>query len=198
MAKPDKKPVTMEELLVSSLAQTDALAKLMIDTGSNYARRVHGEALREGGGIMTVEDNKAVVRSFFEEALDKGNVGLVDDIFTEDCVFHRGDLTEPARGIPGIRSIVEKRVQLYRDFRTTIHQMIGEGDLVATRETHRGIHRGQLPTPIGTFDVTGRPIEWTSQVLFRFEDDKISETWVARDELGILRYLGIVLEARVK
>ena len=76
--------------------------------------------------------------------------------------------------------------------------MIGEGDLVATRETHEGIHRGQLPTPIGTFDVTGRPIEWTSQVLFRFEDGKISETWVARDELGILRYLGIVLEARVK
>jgi len=59
---------------------------------------------------MTVEDNKAVVRSFFEEALDEGNMGLVDDIFTEDCVFHRGDLTEPARGIPGIRSIVERRV----------------------------------------------------------------------------------------
>jgi hypothetical protein len=27
MAEPDKKPVTLEELLVSSLAQTDALAK---------------------------------------------------------------------------------------------------------------------------------------------------------------------------
>jgi predicted ester cyclase len=96
-------------------------------------------------------------------------VGLVDDMFTEDCVFHRGDLPEPARGIPGIRSIVEKRVQLYRDFRTTIHQIIGEGDLVATRETHTGIHRSQFPTPIGTFDVTGRPIEWTSQVFFRFK-----------------------------
>ena len=31
MAEPDKKPVTMEELLVSSLAQTDALAKLLIE-----------------------------------------------------------------------------------------------------------------------------------------------------------------------
>jgi predicted ester cyclase len=123
-------------------------------------------------------------------------VGLVDDMCTEDCAFHRGDLTESVRGIPGIRSIVEKRVQLYRDFRTTIHQMIGEGELIATRETHKGIHRGQFSTPIGTFDVTGRPIEWTSQVFFRFEDRKISEMWVARDELGILRYLGIVLEAR--
>ena len=145
---------------------------------------------------MTIEDNKAVVTRLFEEVLDKGNVGLVDDMFTEDCVFHRSDLTEPARGIPGQRSIVEKRIQLYRDFRTTIHQMIGEGDLIASRQTHNGIHRGQFPTPIGTFDVTGRPIEWTSQVFFRFQRGKIAEMWVARDELGILRYLGIVLEAR--
>jgi hypothetical protein len=33
MAEPDKKPVAMEELLVSSLAQTDALAKLLIEKG---------------------------------------------------------------------------------------------------------------------------------------------------------------------
>jgi hypothetical protein len=33
MAEPDKKPVTMEELLVSSLAQPDALAKLLIEKG---------------------------------------------------------------------------------------------------------------------------------------------------------------------
>jgi hypothetical protein len=33
MAEPDKKPVTLEELLVFSLAQTDALAKLLIEKG---------------------------------------------------------------------------------------------------------------------------------------------------------------------
>ena len=32
MAEPDKRPVTLEEL-VSSLAQTDALAKLLIEKG---------------------------------------------------------------------------------------------------------------------------------------------------------------------
>ena len=30
MAEPNKRPVTLEELLVSSLAQTDALAKLLV------------------------------------------------------------------------------------------------------------------------------------------------------------------------
>jgi len=33
MAEPDKRPVTMEEVLVASLAQTDALAKLSIEKG---------------------------------------------------------------------------------------------------------------------------------------------------------------------
>jgi len=144
---------------------------------------------------MTVDNNKALAVRFFE-ALDTGNIEVLQNIFTEDCVFHREDLIEPARGLAGISSVVDKRVQLYRDFRTTIHQIIGEGDLIATRETHTGIHRGQFPTPIGTFDVTGRPIEWTSQVFFRFSEGKISEMWVARDELGMLRSLGIVLEAR--
>jgi hypothetical protein len=33
MAEPDENPVTMQELLVSSLAQTDALTKLLIEKG---------------------------------------------------------------------------------------------------------------------------------------------------------------------
>jgi hypothetical protein len=33
MAEPDKRPVTLEELLISGLAQTDALAKLLIEKG---------------------------------------------------------------------------------------------------------------------------------------------------------------------
>jgi len=33
MAEPDKRPVRLEELVVSSLAQTDALAKLLIEKG---------------------------------------------------------------------------------------------------------------------------------------------------------------------
>jgi hypothetical protein len=59
---------------------------------------------------MSVDDNKALGLRFFE-ALDTGNLRLLENIFTEDCVFYRGDLIEPARGLAGISSIVEKRVQ---------------------------------------------------------------------------------------
>jgi hypothetical protein len=43
MATPDKRPVKLEELLVSSLVQTDALAKLLIGEGYDYSGRVHAE-----------------------------------------------------------------------------------------------------------------------------------------------------------
>jgi hypothetical protein len=36
--------VTVYELLISSLAMTDALAKLLIEKGSDYPRRVYAEA----------------------------------------------------------------------------------------------------------------------------------------------------------
>jgi hypothetical protein len=46
MAEPDKRPVTMEELLVSSLAQNDALAKAVDREGADHARRVYAEDFR--------------------------------------------------------------------------------------------------------------------------------------------------------
>ena len=146
---------------------------------------------------MTVEKNKELVRRFFGDALDRGDLNLLDKMFNDNCVFYRGDMDEPVRGLGGIRAIVEKRVQLYRDFETTMHSLIGEGDLVASRQTHTGVHRGDFPTPIGTFDVKDRPIEWSSQVFFRFEGDKISEVRVSRDELSLFRYLDIKVEAKV-
>lgn len=145
---------------------------------------------------MAVEENKALVRRFFKEAVDQGDTRHLDEMFNDNSVFFRGDLNEPARGLEGIRSIVEKRVQLYRDFETAIHMMIGEGDLVASCQTHTGVHRGNFPTPIGTFDVRGRPIKWTAQAFIRFEENKISEYRVCRDELSLFRYLDIELEAK--
>jgi len=49
MAELDKGPVTLEELLVSSLAQTDALAKLLIEKGLITPRRVYAEDFRGTG-----------------------------------------------------------------------------------------------------------------------------------------------------
>jgi ketosteroid isomerase-like protein len=40
---------------------------------------------------MSLDDNKAVAMRFFE-ALDTGDISILEALFTEDCVFHRADL----------------------------------------------------------------------------------------------------------
>ena len=37
---------------------------------------------------MTVDKNKALAVRFFE-ALDTGNIPILENIFTDDCIFHR-------------------------------------------------------------------------------------------------------------
>ena len=49
MAEPNKRPVTLEELLVSSLAQTDALAKLLIEKGLITREEFMQKILEETG-----------------------------------------------------------------------------------------------------------------------------------------------------
>jgi hypothetical protein len=46
MAEPDKNPVKLEELLVSSLAQTDTLAKLLIEKSLWRSWRRSGGCIR--------------------------------------------------------------------------------------------------------------------------------------------------------
>jgi hypothetical protein len=51
MAEPDKRPVMLEELLVSSLAQTDALAKLLIEKGLITREQFYAETGRGTGDL---------------------------------------------------------------------------------------------------------------------------------------------------
>jgi hypothetical protein len=61
MAQPDKRPVTLEELLVSSLAQTDALAKLLTEKGCFYTRRVLQEDFGGTGDVSEVTQSDTAV-----------------------------------------------------------------------------------------------------------------------------------------
>ena len=89
---------------------------------------------------MTAEENKTVVMRYFEEAVDQANADLVDEMFTSDCIFHRGDYADPIKGVAAIKAIVLKVHEIYRGFKTTIYDMIGEDDLIACRLKHNAIH----------------------------------------------------------
>jgi predicted ester cyclase len=76
-----------------------------------------------------------------------------------------------------VKAFIAGYRQAFPDARSTVEDQIAEGDKVVTRWRARG----------SGFMMDGMTIE-------RIAAGRIAEIWVARDELGVLRQLGLVPE----
>lgn len=135
------------------------------------------------------EENKAVVRRFFEEAFNTGNVGLLDELVAAGAVDHDPQNPFPdARGPDGARKGIELYRSAFPDLRLTVEDQIAERDMVVTRWTGIGTQDGDLPDLPATHKrstVAGITID-------RLDGGKIAESWVCWDTLGMLQQLGAV------
>jgi predicted ester cyclase len=132
------------------------------------------------------------VRRYFEEAVDKRNLDVLDEIVATDCLIHRPEAQEPIRGLTAFKQGLGRILQVYSEFSTVIHDLIAEDDRVACRLSHKAVNRGEWTSRLGRHDVAGKPVSWSAIAIFRFHDGKIAEEWVSRDELGMLIQLGVV------
>jgi predicted ester cyclase len=146
--------------------------------------------------VMSTASNKAAVRRFFSEAVDGGKLEVLDELVAADCIIHRPEAREPISGLSSFKQAVQRIIQAYSGFSTTIHDLLAEDDRVACRLSHRAVHRGEWTSRLGRHDVAGKEITWSANVIFRFRDGKIVEEWVSRDELGMLIDLGVVQATR--
>ena len=141
---------------------------------------------------MSTVSYKPIVRRYFEEALDTRRLEILDEIVAIDCLIHRPESQEPIRGLSAFKQCLERILQAYSEFSTTIHDLIEKKDRVACRLSHRALNRGEWTSRAGHHDVAGKPVSWSAMAIFRFRDGKIAEEWVSRDELGMLIDLGLL------
>jgi len=141
---------------------------------------------------MSIASHKATVRRYFEEALDKRNLDVLDEIVTTDCIIHRPEVSEPIRGLEAFKHALERILHLYNEFTTTIHDLIAEEDRVACRLSHWAVNHGEWTSRLGRHAVAGKTVSWPAIAIFRIRDGKIAEEWVNRDELGMLIELGVL------
>jgi predicted ester cyclase len=141
---------------------------------------------------VSIETSKKIVCRYFEEAVDQGRVDLLEELFTPDCIIHRPEAQEPLKGLEGIRGVITGVADKYSDFKTTIYDLIGEGDRVVARLSHRAVQRGEWKSRIGRHAVDGKIVDWSAIAIFQIKDGKIAEEWVCRDELGMLIQLGVI------
>lgn len=133
---------------------------------------------------MPIEENKAIVRSYFEALLNQGHVAVAAEFISHDYV-NRGD--PPQGGAAGYAERVGLTRTAFPDLQVTFEDLIAEGDLVAYHTTWRGTHLG----PFRGIPPTGKPITFTVTAFRRVVGGKVVEGWGTYDWLSVLEQMGL-------
>jgi predicted ester cyclase len=136
---------------------------------------------------MTTEQNKAVVRRFFE-AFAADDQSALKEVLAPDLVAYSHGAPGPQDRETHLQGISMWHAA-FNDTRFTIGEQIAEGDKVASRMTMQSVHNG------GDFmglPPSGKQIKVSAVTIERIRDGKIVERRVESDWLGMMQQLGLV------
>jgi len=129
------------------------------------------------------EQDKKVVRRYYEEVLNRGNLAEVDALMGPSVVMNGSQMSGEA-----IKQMVTSSRVSFPDLQYKLDGIVAEGDTVAVRwswrGTHQGVYRGTAPT--------WKQVKCTGMGFWRLENGKIAEHWSNIDHLGMLQQIGLV------
>lgn len=133
----------------------------------------------------TEQANKALVRELID-TWNRGDLAGMTRFWSPDMVHHGRD-GEPLPGA-GVAAEMGRFMTAFPDLRLTVHAMVAEGDLVATRLTVEATHKGEyLGVP-----ATGRAVRVPLLGQLRVVDGAVAEHWGVADGLYLLEQLGLL------
>jgi steroid delta-isomerase-like uncharacterized protein len=132
-------------------------------------------------------ENKALVRRFLAEGIERGDPAAFDELLAPDVADHAA-----APGLPPGREGWRRNRAImaagFPDLRFAIEDLLADGDKVIARTVFTGTHRGDF---FG-LRATGKAVTVSSIHIFRIDDGRIVEHWANSDDLAMLRQLGVV------
>jgi steroid delta-isomerase-like uncharacterized protein len=131
-------------------------------------------------------ENKALVKRFYDEVWNKGNVHVADEIFASDYLRHDHRSSRALSGPSDFQQEVSDFRSAFPDLRLVVDVVVGEDELVTVGWTATGVHLGTW----GELEPTGLRIDFAGVDIFRFEHGQIAEIWNHRDDLGLMEQAG--------
>jgi steroid delta-isomerase-like uncharacterized protein len=138
---------------------------------------------------MAADQNISTVRRLYAEAFNQGDFSHLDLIVTPDFHNHTAPPNAP-RGPEELRGLITMLRTAFPDATYDIEDIFATDERVAVRVTLRGTHRG----PLFGIPPTGRSFIQEQMHIMRMEDGRIAEHWGCRDDLGLMRQLGVIPE----
>jgi steroid delta-isomerase-like uncharacterized protein len=135
----------------------------------------------------TLQDNKAVVRRYYDEVLNQRNIDLLDRLAVEDYLEH-DPFPGQGNGLADLKARVALLCDAFKPLHFTIEDVIAEGDKVVVRWTNSGIDSGGfmgMPATGKQFGVAGIDIH-------RVRGVKLAEHWHVVDQLAQMQQLGLI------
>jgi len=133
-----------------------------------------------------LEANKAVARRFNREVIEQSSVAAFGELMAPHFVNRSAGPGQPA-GPEGMAYFFNQILRpALPDLTVEIHEQVAEGDLVTTRKTIRGTHRGTL---LG-IPATNRAIEIDVIDIVRIETGRFVEHWGVNTLPSVLLALG--------
>lgn len=135
------------------------------------------------------EENKELVRRWFEEVWNKGRADAIEEMFDENGIAHglSDDPSKPITGPRDYRPFYTIFRQAFPNLKIVVEDMVAEGDKVAARCSVRGKHEGDF---MGR-TATQSPVEFTGITIVRIDKGKIVEAWNNFDFMTMYRQVGI-------
>lgn len=133
---------------------------------------------------MSEVENKRLIRRYYEEVLNQGKLGVLDEIARPDHIEHN-PLPGQTQGVEGLKQRVGVIKTAFNP-RFTVEHVIAEGDKVAVMWSNRGTHL------VEWFGVapTGRTVEIQGIDIHLIRDGRMAEHWDVVDMLAILFQIG--------
>jgi steroid delta-isomerase-like uncharacterized protein len=131
------------------------------------------------------EQNRELIRRYFDEVVNAGHLEAVDELFSEDVVF----VTPIGRfeGREGIRTLVSGFRGGFSDLNVRIEEILGDGDRLAARVTTTGTNDGEL---LGN-PPTGNEVRLPFVHFVEFGDGKYHRDYVVYDRMALTEQLGL-------
>jgi steroid delta-isomerase-like uncharacterized protein len=136
---------------------------------------------------MSIEDNKAVARRFYDEVLNQRKVELLDELAVEDYVEH-DPFPGQGNGLADLKARVAGFHHAFDPLTFTIQDVIAEGDRVVVRWTNSGTDTGGfmgIPPTGKEFGISGIDIH-------AIRGGRLAEHWHVVDLLAQMQQLGLI------
>jgi steroid delta-isomerase-like uncharacterized protein len=133
------------------------------------------------------DSSKVIARRLYEEVFEGGQLDVADTLVAPDC-RDAADVQD-RRGPQRVKEVATMLRTAFPDQHWEIHELIAEGDRVVMHCSVSGTHAG----PFMGIPPTGRTFSGVHHIyIFTFRDGKIVEYRAVRDDLSLMRQLGVI------